>query len=72
MDDTPYAMELISGSASNGAYRVTTRLDPGPHAYYFHFSFPEGEARLPFIGAFPDSFVDFSVYLPAIQNLYER
>jgi hypothetical protein len=59
-------MELSSGSAANGTYRFTGRLTAGAHAYYFFFSFPGGSARLPVMGAFPESFVDFELHFPIL------
>jgi hypothetical protein len=52
IDDNPYAMSLMSGSASNGWYHRDTTLALGNHIYYFSFKDSRGgSARAPLAGA---------------------
>lgn len=52
VDDTPHALALSSGIASNGDYQYQTKLSSGSHTYYFYFEDSDGQAdRLPEEGA---------------------
>ncbi|MCK5559389.1 MAG: hypothetical protein KAJ51_02305, partial [Thermoplasmata archaeon] len=53
IDGTPYTMNYISGSFTQGAiYRYQTTLGVGNHTYYFYFNNTNGYARLPIYGAY--------------------
>lgn len=59
IDGVAYDLSLALGSASNGAYRLATRLAEGVHSYYFSFAYGAGQtARLPESGTYPYPHVD--------------
>jgi hypothetical protein len=67
IDGAPYGMSLSSGSESNGAYRFSTKLPFGEHEYYFSFTFPNGQARLPETGAYVGPQVK-GIFIPLVYS----
>jgi uncharacterized protein YkwD len=65
IDGTPYEMSLASGSEANGTYRFSTTLPVDEHEYFFSFTFPNGQARLPETGAYVGPLVK-GVFVPLV------
>jgi hypothetical protein len=67
IDGVPYEMSLSSGSESNGTYRFSTKLPYGDHEYYFSFTFPNGQARLPETGVYTGPQVK-GIFIPLVYS----